>query len=462
MLRVDLRLRPDPSSTPPSVPLPAAYQYYETVGQNWERAAFIKARPVAGDIADGRALPRASSPLSSGAAISIFRRSRRCAACGATCAPCMETTRRSAGATSSSVRAAFANASSRRKRSSSSSAGAIRAFAARARFRCSRRSPRPGTFRGKRASAFRTPMLFLRMIEHRLQMRNDEQTQILPRDGADLEDFARWSGFASAAAFEKEFAARTSQVRREAQKAFGGREVSDAFRRPRASRRSELRRERVSASGRGGRAWSRPGSRRPSAPRRATSRCARPWGCWSAISFEAFAATDDPDAAIAAFDRTFDRMAAPTELFSIFAGEREAAKLVRRHARLCAAPCGGDRAKAPSPRHLHRCAGAIGSSRRRGASPAGSRRASRPEPRMKTRSISCATRVARSGFIAGARFLGGGFDAGKSRRVLYGGRRSLAASGARHHAKGLRGRAWHGQRLAPRGDRHWAGSARAR
>jgi glutamate-ammonia-ligase adenylyltransferase len=49
VFRMDLRLRPDPSSTPPVVNLRAAMLYYENVGQNWERAAFIKARPVAGD-----------------------------------------------------------------------------------------------------------------------------------------------------------------------------------------------------------------------------------------------------------------------------------------------------------------------------------------------------------------------------------------------------------------------------
>ncbi len=52
-LRVDLRLRPDPGSTSVAVSLPAAFDYYETLGQNWERAAFIKARPVAGDRAMG-------------------------------------------------------------------------------------------------------------------------------------------------------------------------------------------------------------------------------------------------------------------------------------------------------------------------------------------------------------------------------------------------------------------------
>ena len=49
VFRVDLRLRPDPSSTPSAVPVAAALDYYETVGQNWERAAFIKARQAAGD-----------------------------------------------------------------------------------------------------------------------------------------------------------------------------------------------------------------------------------------------------------------------------------------------------------------------------------------------------------------------------------------------------------------------------
>ena len=53
VFRVDLRLRPDPSSTPVAAPIRAAMEYYESVGQNWERAAHIKARVAAGDIAAG-------------------------------------------------------------------------------------------------------------------------------------------------------------------------------------------------------------------------------------------------------------------------------------------------------------------------------------------------------------------------------------------------------------------------
>lgn len=63
VFRTDLRLRPDPSSTPPAVSVQAAIQYYESLGQTWERAAMIKARPVAGDITLGRSFLAAIRPF---------------------------------------------------------------------------------------------------------------------------------------------------------------------------------------------------------------------------------------------------------------------------------------------------------------------------------------------------------------------------------------------------------------
>jgi glutamate-ammonia-ligase adenylyltransferase len=63
VFRVDLRLRPDPSSTQIAISTEAALDYYEGRGQNWERAALIKARPCAGDIAAGERLLRALSPF---------------------------------------------------------------------------------------------------------------------------------------------------------------------------------------------------------------------------------------------------------------------------------------------------------------------------------------------------------------------------------------------------------------
>ncbi len=53
VFRTDLRLRPDPGATPVAISTFAAETYYESLGQNWERAAMIKARPVAGDIVAG-------------------------------------------------------------------------------------------------------------------------------------------------------------------------------------------------------------------------------------------------------------------------------------------------------------------------------------------------------------------------------------------------------------------------
>ncbi len=54
VFRTDLRLRPDPGSTPVAVSIASAEHYYQTLGQNWERAAFIKARAAAGDRDCGR------------------------------------------------------------------------------------------------------------------------------------------------------------------------------------------------------------------------------------------------------------------------------------------------------------------------------------------------------------------------------------------------------------------------
>ncbi|KCZ93789.1 bifunctional [glutamine synthetase] adenylyltransferase/[glutamine synthetase]-adenylyl-L-tyrosine phosphorylase [Hyphomonas johnsonii] len=62
VFRTDLRLRPDPSSTPLAVSTGMADLYYESVGQNWERMVWIKGRAVAGDDATAaRFLKRMSS-----------------------------------------------------------------------------------------------------------------------------------------------------------------------------------------------------------------------------------------------------------------------------------------------------------------------------------------------------------------------------------------------------------------
>ena len=63
VFRTDLRLRPDPGSTPPAVSVRSAAFYYRNAGRNWERAAMIKARPVAGDIEAGEAFMEGLQPF---------------------------------------------------------------------------------------------------------------------------------------------------------------------------------------------------------------------------------------------------------------------------------------------------------------------------------------------------------------------------------------------------------------
>lgn len=63
VFRTDLRLRPDPSSTPLAVSMRRAELYYESVGQNWERMVWIKGRPAAGDLETGAAFMKMIEPF---------------------------------------------------------------------------------------------------------------------------------------------------------------------------------------------------------------------------------------------------------------------------------------------------------------------------------------------------------------------------------------------------------------
>ena len=67
VFRVDTRLRPWGDSGPLCMSFDAMESYYESQGRDWERYAWIKARPVAGDIEAGRELLDRLSPF-------VFRR----------------------------------------------------------------------------------------------------------------------------------------------------------------------------------------------------------------------------------------------------------------------------------------------------------------------------------------------------------------------------------------------------
>jgi glutamate-ammonia-ligase adenylyltransferase len=63
VFRTDLRLRPDASVTPVCISMEAAERYYEAEGRSWERSAYIKARPAAGDVAAGTRFLETLSPF---------------------------------------------------------------------------------------------------------------------------------------------------------------------------------------------------------------------------------------------------------------------------------------------------------------------------------------------------------------------------------------------------------------
>ena len=63
VFRVDTLLRPFGSAGAPAWSLPAMEDYYQVHGREWERYAFIKARPIAGDLSAGAALLKTLRPF---------------------------------------------------------------------------------------------------------------------------------------------------------------------------------------------------------------------------------------------------------------------------------------------------------------------------------------------------------------------------------------------------------------
>ena len=201
VLRIDLRLRPDPASTPLAVPLRAAEAYYESMGQNWERAAMLKARPIAGDIAAGDGFLTYIRPF-------IWRRSLDFWAIND-----IHSIKRQTHAHRGHDRIAVAGHNVKLGRggireiefytqtqqliwggrdTSPAGPGHLR--------RPLRRWSAPATCRLRPRTALRDAYRFLRTIEHRIQMIDDRQTHSLP-DAGRLDGFARFAGFEDADGF---------------------------------------------------------------------------------------------------------------------------------------------------------------------------------------------------------------------------------------------------------------------
>ena len=195
VFRVDLRLRPDPSSTQIAISTAAALDYYERRGQNWERAALIKARPCAGDLAAGEALIRELSPF-------IWRKYLDYATVAD-----VHAMKQQIHAYRGHGEIAVEGHNIKLGR------GGIREVEFFAQTQQLIAGGRHSELRGRETVATLAALAdggwidaeardaltaaynFLRRVEHRLQMMADEQTHTLPADSAALGEFARFLGF---------------------------------------------------------------------------------------------------------------------------------------------------------------------------------------------------------------------------------------------------------------------------
>ncbi|KQZ01638.1 bifunctional glutamine-synthetase adenylyltransferase/deadenyltransferase [Pseudolabrys sp. Root1462] len=220
VFRTDLRLRPDPGSTGIAISTPAALAYYEGMGQNWERAMLIKGRPCAGDIAAGEAILQELAPF-------VWRKYLDFVAVAD-----VHAMKRQINAFRGHGDIAVEGHNIKLGR------GGIREiefFAQTQQLIAGGRNPH---LRDRETlttldklcddrwidAAVRDDMkaayVFLRAVEHRLQMVNDQQTQQLPETRAEVERFARFFGFADRDAFAKVLVGHLETVQRHYERLF--------------------------------------------------------------------------------------------------------------------------------------------------------------------------------------------------------------------------------------------------
>ena len=201
VFRVDLRLRPDAGATQVAISTDAAESYYEGMGQNWERAAFIKARACAGDSQTGQRFLKSIEPF-------IWRRNLDFAAIED-----IQSIKRQIHAHGGHGAIAVAGHNIKLGR------GGIREiefFAQTQQLILGGRVPslRPsatlvaldalcerGLVTPQTTADLKDAYRYLRTLEHRLQMIEDEQTHTVPKSADSIAHIACFMGYADADQF---------------------------------------------------------------------------------------------------------------------------------------------------------------------------------------------------------------------------------------------------------------------
>jgi glutamate-ammonia-ligase adenylyltransferase len=212
VFRVDLRLRPDAGATQIAVSTEAAELYYESMGQNWERAAWIKARQCAGDPEAGAQFLKNMQPF-------IWRKHLDYAAIED-----IHSIKRQIHAHAGHSRIAVLGHNIKLGRGgireieffaqtqqlilggrdpslrNQTTIGALKALEAR------------GHISPEATQDLRSAYRFLRTLEHRLQMIDDQQVHTLPKAPDGLDHVARFMGFQDTLQFEEELRANLGKV----------------------------------------------------------------------------------------------------------------------------------------------------------------------------------------------------------------------------------------------------------
>ena len=220
VFRTDLRLRPDPAATPPAVAITNAITYYESMGQNWERAAMIKARPVAGDLALGWSFLDAIRPfvwrrgLDFAAVADIQAMKRRIDEHkGGALSPGSDPVARIAGHNVKLGEGGIREIEFLVQTLQLVWGGRDPGLRDRTTLGALRLLTRAGHVPRRAARELEAAYRFLRQVEHRLQMINDRQTHVLPDKPGDLTRIAVFLGFPGAATFAAALIRQLSRVR---------------------------------------------------------------------------------------------------------------------------------------------------------------------------------------------------------------------------------------------------------
>jgi glutamate-ammonia-ligase adenylyltransferase len=212
VFRTDLRLRPDPGSTAPAVSTEFALSYYESVGQNWERMAHIKARYCAGDAQAAAAYLEALQPyvwrrhLDYWAIADIHSIKRQIHAHG-----------RHAPISSADFDVKLGRGGIREIEFFAQVqqlilGGRFPDLRAPATKEALRSFAKAGVVSGATSDLLCRCYDFLRMLEHRIQMVNDEQTHRLPDRDDKRRQIAALAGYGELERFEADIAAVRSAV----------------------------------------------------------------------------------------------------------------------------------------------------------------------------------------------------------------------------------------------------------